>query len=63
MRMQLCRTNFRKSCILLAKNWIECFPEKNQVKLWPNLEGKIWIDCMEAVEATLNFLPALFFEQ
>ena len=32
MRMQLCRTKFRKSCILLAKNWIKCFPGDNPVK-------------------------------
>ena len=65
MRMELCRTKFRKSCILLAKNWIECFPEKNQVKLRPNFEGKIWIDCMEAVEATLQkqLLACSHFEQ
>ena len=39
MRMQLFRTNFRKSCMLLAKNWIKSFPGKNPVKL----RGKIWI--------------------
>ena len=30
--MQLCRTKFRKSCILLAKNWIKCVPWKTQFK-------------------------------
>ena len=29
MRMQLCKTKFQKSCILLAKNWIKCFPWNN----------------------------------
>ena len=32
MRIQLCRTKFRKSCILLAKNWMTCFPGENPVK-------------------------------
>ena len=43
MRMQLFRKIFRKSCILLAQNWIKCFPGKNLVKS----RKKIWIDQVE----------------
>ena len=32
MRMQLCRTKFQKSCILLAKIGIKRFPGKSPVK-------------------------------
>ena len=32
MRMQLYRTKFPKSCVLLAKKWIKCFSEKIPVK-------------------------------
>ena len=35
MRRQLCRAKFQESCILLAKNWIDCFPGK---KRWERLD-------------------------
>ena len=52
MRMQLGRTKFRKSCILLAKNWVKCFPAKNWIKCftrknwsnrWENLDRSRWL--------------------
>ena len=39
MRMQLCRTKFRKSSILLAKNW-NVFPRKKSSQI----DEKIWTD-------------------
>ena len=49
MRMQLCRTKFWKSSILLAKNWIKCFPGKNQV-----MERKIWIDHSQWIQQVIT---------
>ena len=40
MGMQFCRTKFRKSCILLAKNCKKCFRGKNPVKS----TLRIWTD-------------------
>ena len=33
MRMELCRTEFQKSCILFAKNWTKCFQRKKSGKI------------------------------
>ena len=45
--MQLCRTKFRKSCILLAENWIKCSPWKTSSQI----EGKIWRDHLQTEAA------------
>ena len=59
MRMQLCRTKFRKSFILSTKKWNKCFIGKNLVGSRENLEISLAVLIIRA--ADFYATDSLFF--